>query len=475
VFALPQLPATAKIVGELPAWEGNLAERGVELVPSAPDLVVTAPHGLPEALRSGAPAIIVDGGRRAARPLRGAGFAVTRLLPVPVAGSPLLYLDTDRRAATAYGLRHCISHEGLWRPWRNRAVAGLASVGALPPLDGAVSVASRAPGPPEVLAAAAELGAPADAGWLMLVSPGSVVRRNALLLFPGGAREPELVIKFSRVPGESWQFDREERGLALAAEAGGSVAARAPRNLGRGEVRGHHLSVESAGAGTKLAALLRLPGSRRRKLAVLDAVADWMVAIARETAEGPPALQPELDRLTREVVPHWSDRGVDPALATALPPLPATFQHNDVAEENVIVRPGGFTVIDWEWVRPRGLPLGDIAYLGARVLRLLDGALAEEERDPHFESLFTGRAPSSPVLFRWVREVAGALAIPGEAVGPLVTLTWLDQATASVRERRKAEAASGRQIPPDYMERCADTWLRNPALGPGWSAWREGA
>jgi Phosphotransferase enzyme family len=305
------------------------------------------------------------------------------------------------------------------------------------------------------------------------VSPGSVVRRNAFLLFEEGAREPELVVKFSRVPGESWQFDREERGLSLALEAGGAVASHAPRQLGRTEVRGHHLSVETAGTGTKLTTLLRLPGSRRRKAAVLDSIAAWIVRVARETAAPPEALRPELERLTREVLPLWADRGVDPGLAEALPPLPAAFQHNDVAEENVIVRGDGFTIIDWEWVRPRYLPVTDTVYFAARVLRLLDGALLEEERDPHFEALFSGRAPSSPILFRWLRELVRALEIPAEAVGPLVTLTWLDQATASDRERRKAEEASGRQIPPDYMERSAATWLRNPALGPAWKAWRE--
>jgi hypothetical protein len=73
-----------------------------------------------------------------------------------------------------------------------------------------------------------------------------------------------------------------------------------------------------------------------------------------------------------------------------------------------------------------------------------------------------------------VRELVGALAIPPEAVGPLVTLVWLDQAAVSARERRNAEAASGRRLDPAYAERCAHTWLRHPELGAGWSAWRDG-
>jgi hypothetical protein len=473
LFALPELPASATVVGKLPAWERDLAERGVALVRDSPDLVVASPDALSEALGSRANALIVDGGRRAAPKLRDEGFAVRRLLPVPVRGAPVVYLDTESRTSTSYGLRHCVSHTQRWRALRNRAAARLAGLGVLPLPDGVVSIAVREPGPPKLLAVAAELGAPADAAWLMLVSLGSVVRRNALLLFPPGGREPDLAVKFSRLPGESGQFDREERGLALAARAGGSVAAHAPRHLGRADVRGHHLSVESAGAGTKLAELLRLPGSRRRKLAVLESIASWLVGVARQTAAPPPALQPELDRLAREVLPLWSDRGVDPALATELPPLPASLQHNDVAEENLIVSSNGFTVVDWEWVEPQGIPLGDILYFGCRVLRLLDGALDEEQRDRHFEELVTGGARSSPILFRWVRELAGALALPAEAVGPLVTLTWLDRAAESARERRRAEAASGRRLDPDYAERCADTWMRHPRLGPGWMVWQD--
>ena len=473
MFALPELPATATVVGELPAWERDLAERGVTLVGDGADLVVASPDAVPVALRSPASALIVDGDRRAAGRLRQHGFAVRRLLPVPVRGSPLVYVDPESRTAASYGLRHCISHTERWRALRNRAAGRLAGLGALPAPDGVVSVAVRQPGPPKLLAVAAELGAPEDAAWLMRVTPGSVVRRNALLLFPPGAREPDLVVKFSRLPGESGHFDREERGLALAARAGGSVAAHAPRHLGRAEARGHELSLESAAAGTELSVLLRLPGSRRRKLAVLDSIAGWLVAVARETAAPPPALQPELDRLAREVLPLWTDHGVDPAIAAELPPLPASLQHNDVAEENLIVGGNGFTAVDWEWVEPRGIPLADVVYFGCRALRLLDGALAEEQRDRHFEGLVTGAAPSSPILFRWVRKLAGALALPADAVGPLVTLTWLDRGSESARERRRAEAASGRRLDPDYAERCAHTWMTHPRLGPGWSVWRD--
>ena len=469
LFALPELPATARLVGKLPAWERDLGERGIELVSGACDLAVASPGRIDEALATGAPAVIVDGGRRSPTRLRASGLSVQRLLPLPLESSPVLYLDLDRRRTASYALRHGVSHTERWRVLRNRGVAIMLGAGVFPPVEALVSVGTRAPGPSALVRAAASLGVPGEAGWLMLVSPGSVVRRNALILFAPGAREPAWVLKFSRVPGATAQFDREERGFTIVERAGGALARHAPSYYGRAEVGGHHLSVESAGSGPKLGTLLRRPGSTKRKLDVLEAVADWLIEVARETAAEAPALRPELDRLASEVLPFW---GASAAVAEGLERVPASFQHNDMGEDNLIVGRAGFVAVDWEWAQPHGLPLGDLLFFACHVLRLFEGALLEEERDPHFEALVTGRAPSSPVLFRWMRRIADAVGISSDAVGPLATLSWLDHAWLSARERRKAEAASGRRLGEAYTERCARTWLAHPELGPGWDAWR---
>jgi hypothetical protein len=466
LFALPALPATARLIGELPGWERDLAERGVEIVAGACDLAVASPDRIDEALAAGAPAVIVDGGRRSPARLRAGGLSVQRLLPLPLEGSPVLYLDLDRRRAASYALRHGISHTERWRALRNRGVAVMLRAGVFPAVDALVSVGARAPGEAALVRAAAPLGVPAGANWTMLVSAGSIVRRNALLLFPARASEPAWVLKFSRVPGATAQFDREQRGFALVERAGGGALARhAPTYFGRARAGAYHLSVETAGTGPKLATLLRQPSSTARKRTLLEAVADWLIQVARETAAASPGLQPELDRIGSEVLPFW-DR---PGLATGLERLPASFQHNDMGEDNLIMGRDGFVAVDWEWAQPHGLPLGDLLYFGSHVLRLLDGALLEEERDPHFEALVTGRAPSSPVLFRWMRRLADTIGIPPEAVGPLATLSWLDHGWLSARERGKAEAASGRRLGEAYAERCARTWLTHPDLGAEWS------
>jgi len=76
------------------------------------------------------------------------------------------------------------------------------------------------------------------------------------------------------------------------------------------------------------------------------------------------------------------------------------------------------------------------------------------------------------VLFRWIRELVAALDLPPESVGPLVTASWLDRGRLSLVERRRAESVGGAPLDPAFAERAAQAWTSQPALGPGWSAWR---
>jgi hypothetical protein len=64
--------------------------------------------------------------------------------------------------------------------------------------------------------------------------------------------------------------------------------------------------------------------------------------------------------------------------------------------------------------------------------------------------------------------------VPAEAVGPLITLVWIDVASAS-----RDYAESGGYSPNDSVpavlpyERLAHLWLSDRALGPGWDRWRS--
>ena len=121
-----------------------------------------------------------------------------------------------------------------------------------------------------------------------------------------------------------------------------------------------------------------------------------------------------------------------------------------------------FTVLDWEWAQPAGLPLGDLIYFAVHTLRIVDGALAEEERDRHFVSVLTGEARSSGVLFRWVRQAVAGAGISPEAVVMLVTLNWLDRGKLSTEERSRAEGVAGAPLAEAFAERATRLWLETP-------------
>ena len=458
--------------GEPPGWREDLHDRGIEvIVDGAPELAVAAPDHVDEALSCGAGAVVVDSARAAATELRRAGLMTRTLLPLPIHGSPILYLDLDQPAATRYGIAARGTTTGLRRLLRDRLAGAAAARGLLARAVPGVAVGGRTNGAPALLAAARELGLPDGVGWNMVVSPGSAMRRNAFLVFAPDSSEPGYALKFSRVPGVTVQFDREQRGVSATRAAGGIVASVAPEFIGRVEVDGHHASLETAARGKRLAALLRGPATAQDKRDAIGDVVTWLDRVARETASPPEALARERERIAREVLPEYAGR-VAADLMDRLPAVPAVFCHNDPSEENIVLGEGGMTLLDWEWADQHGLPLADLIYFAAGVLRILDGADTDEQRVSHFVELMRGSAPSSARMFGWVDSMSRALEIPREAVGPLVTLGVLEHGHASRRERHRFEEAGGAPLRPATAERFADAWLAEPGLGPEWPAWQ---
>src|SRR2546430_7199250 len=134
VFALPRLPRTAALLGELPGWAEDLAERRIEVVDGKADVTIADPAHAPEAR---GPAI-VDGD---------AGSSPMRLLPLPVRGSPALVVHLRHRRAARYAIEHGIVHGQRWRNARNRAAAALAGARLRPAPPGGAG-RPRGGGPP---------------------------------------------------------------------------------------------------------------------------------------------------------------------------------------------------------------------------------------------------------------------------------------------------------------------------------------
>jgi hypothetical protein len=468
IFALPAIPRSAAVIGDPPGWREDLEERGVELVDpaQAPDVVVADAAGAQQAARSGAGAVVVEDGGRAVAELRRAGYGVQRLLSLPMRGTPELLLNLEHPRALRYGIARRGVRGARWKAMRDRAagrVLPLSPVSARLPI---VAVGSRRPGPAALLAAAQGLGVrPGVEQWTMIVSTGTAARRNALLLLPPGGGRPDRVLKFARLPDHTGPFDRDTRGYRLALAAGAGVVARCPRPLGRIELDGYHAALEEAAPGTELTRLLRFPISREQKLQAVEPVARWLHDIARDTASSPDAFAPERARLKAA--------GAPAELVDGLPPVPGVFTHNDLGEENVVVDGGGFKVVDWEWAQRDSLPLADLVFFAQRVLRIVDGADSDEEREPHFVDLMLGRAPGSGVVFRWIREQAALLGLPPEAVGTLVSVALHERAARGAEYRLDAERLTGASLGASFPERTLAAWLAEPELGPGWDRWRR--
>ena len=444
-----------------------MTKRGFEVVEGQADVLVTAGDAGDLAVEPGWRGIVVDGDPGVAKKLHGAGFDVSSLLSLPVHGNPLLFTDLAGRGAARYAAQHGISHPERWKSIRNDLVGTALGLGVRFPRRRLISVASRPGGPPALVAAAGELGAPRAPDWVMLVSPGGIIRRNAFLIFEQRARRPSVALKFSRVRGMKIPFDREQVGYAVVEEAGPVVTARAPAYLGRLEVDGFHASLETVADGERLSSALRRPQRTRRKLELLERIVSWLIDVGRGTALPPGALEAERVWFESEALPMH--RGVVPSnLSDVWQASPATFQHQDLAEENIVVNRDGFTVVDWEWAQRAGLPFGDLLYFAAHALFVVDGE--PEPREEHFARLLSGRGPSSKIVFAWVAELAAALDVPAERVGPLVTLGWIRRAARSRDERERAERASGEAVVRAPAERLVDKWLTTPGLGWDWAA-----
>jgi hypothetical protein len=467
IFALPAIPRTAAVLGNPSGWREDLEERGIDLADLAarPDVVVADAAHTAAAVASGGDAVVIEEGGPAVGELRRAGYHVQRLLSMPMRGTPELLLNLEHARGVRYGIARRGRRGGRWKGVRDRLAPLVLPLGPVSARLPVVAVGSRRPGPAALLAAAAPFGVrPAEEHWAMIVSAGTAVRRNAFLLLAAGRREPDRVLKFARLPDHTGPFDREQRGYELAVAAGRTAVARCPRPLGRFELDGYHAALEEAATGTELTRLLRFPISRKEKLLAVEPVARWLHDLARDTASSFEALAPERERLRRV--------GCPPDLVDALPPVPGVFRHNDLGEENVVVKDGSFKVVDWEWAQRDSLPLADLVFFAQRILRIIDGADTDEQREPHFVDLMLGRAPSSDVAFRWIREEVAVLGIPPDAVGGLVSLSLYERGARGSEKRRDAERMTGATIAPSFPERTLAAWLAEPSLGPRWDRWR---
>jgi Phosphotransferase enzyme family len=468
----------AVVLDGLEEWRTGFASAGIDVVDEssvrdAPDVVVSPARLAAQARAMRARSIIIEGSLE--RVFRGGEYQTRRLLLRPTRERPTLALPLDQPAPVSYALERWSVVDRRWKAARMQAARVLVSRGLFPSwASPVVTVATDAAGPPTLVAAADELGVPSDASWFLTFGQGDALSRNAFQLFRAGCEQPEWVLKFARVAGYSERFDNDERGLRLARAAGDSIAEHTPRLVGRFEAEGIHASLETAAAGRRLRDILLTPGDRTVKLGLIERIAVWILELGRLTQTSPEAMAAERRRLRNDVVPRWNELGVDPELLNTLPPLHAVVQHNDLGTWNVVADGGDFVVVDWENAREAAMPLWDLLYFLGNAFTLLDGSGGPEQVPARMARLFAGEAPSSPLLFSWVRRGAEAAAVPPDAVGAITTLCWLSHSLSADAHNVDLATFTPRDPPRLHgLEGMARAWMAHPALGPGWSVWRE--
>jgi hypothetical protein len=326
-------------------------------------------------------------------------------------------------------------------------------------------------GLPFLASSAESLGVPPGVRWFLAVSQGDALSRGVLHLFPPGAAEPAWVLKFARVAGYDYPVERDRRGLELAARSSARAAAHAPRFLGRLEADGLHATLETAAVGKRLPSFLGSAARRGAKLATIEQIAAWVTDVGTETRAAPSALAAERARVAAEVAPRWD---LDAGVVGRIDSVPGVLAHNDLGTWNVVVGREGFTALDWESAVEHGFPLWDLAYFLADAAFQLDLRSLRLGRVEHFVRLFRGELAASALVFGHVRRAVSALALPPEAIGPLLTLGWLHHGLSHVgRDVRLSRHAPGMGTASDDFGRMARLWLDDPALGPGWAAWRS--
>ena len=419
-------PGTLSLVGAAARLAPSAEAAGWRLVPRDADVCVGPRAATAAAVASGARALVLVGGADgAALP---AGRRTCELLAWPDAWDARAVATRD-----AAPLRQLFGAAPAGPPRRAGAASSAAVLRRVPPRRMRVCVVGGDGLWPFTAGGAAIDPQP----WLLFRGRGDDLQRLVLTTFPRGRRG--VACKVGRLAATAGAFEREARGLALAAAAGPQVARHAPALLGSGEAGGCPVSVETAAPGRRLSDVL--PGRQplATRLAHVDRVAGWLVDVGAATRSAKTRRHGDVD-------------------------LPTVLEHGDLGTWNVHVTSDDFTALDWESARGDGLPLADLAYFLVDALTAIERPSADPL--PAMVALLAGRSRWSERLFGWLRRGATASGVAASDVPAAVALAWRRHAASP--DLRSAAGGAAAAAP---HARLADAWLREPALGQGWPAW----
>ncbi|MCA4135033.1 phosphotransferase [Arthrobacter sp. M4] len=308
------------------------------------------------------------------------------------------------------------------------------------------------------------------ADWeTVLLTPRFVTSRHLVaLIFPRGFREPRLVVKVPRQPGDNLSVRHEAavmaglKALGLGAEQG------IPEVVSTVDVGDHTVLIETAVRGIPLdprhvaADLKRAVKAGSNFVDALPCTAEagansnWY----QRTVVGPLRRLVELLPMEPEVVGlvERTHHALEPLQGTR---LPAVVEHGDLSHPNLFLRPNGtLQVVDWERSRTDGVPGHDLVFY---LQYLSESHEQAYERIPQlvaFDKAF-GRGGWALQPLRSHLELRG---VDPQLLPLLVLATWA-RSTATLAYRLTGAATlQGKAHTRDAVLADRDYWLWRHAM-----------
>ena len=393
--------------------------------------------------------------------------AVERLWPVPDAERPRRHVPIDHPGALRWYLTHLLVETG---PAARLVRAALPSVARRVPglllaaLPAVVLVASRGP--------------TRTGRSLVLTSGNDRWSRAVSCEFPEGASDPTVVEKAPTERAGNDTVLGEQRTLyALRDALSPAMRATVPEPLGyvsRGAVV---VGRETAVPGTALSAQAGR-GDPGAAIAALEDTAAWVGRLTEETATTSPWDPARLDDWLRAPAARRQEwRGHDPrldrlvdavcaeagSLAGSGATVPHAWTHHDLGPWNVVWRPDGVGVVDWEAAQPpapdRTPPHTDLVYLANYWLHVAGGFHDPVAHRAAARRLWTDVRASDQLVLA-ARRVAGRPFVDGKTPAPLLAVavvhTWLDQANRIAARRSDLGTATVDSHPDSVLRVLAD-------------------
>lgn len=419
----------------------------------------------PEALPAGAR----RGGFALAGALRGRAFRVS-----PARGEVETAIPLGEPAALGHFARHGLEPAPSGRGVRGRLAALLA--GARPDRRFGVLVARAVAEPAErlpryVRRLAEAAGLDFSRARFGLSAPGRYrSRKIVFFLFEPGAGLPFAVVKGTREPDLNHRLENEHRALVWLARRGCVKPGSAPTPL----FLGHHAGCAVVGEGAIDGTPLRERIRAARDLAPGARVVDWLLELARATADRRSATPADaadalgclLDRFVELYGPPREQRRFlyeqVSRLVEGAESFPLVFQHGDPGTWNLLwTREGDLGVIDWEAAEVRGVPLWDLFYFLRSLAMSAPGMPRRGDWVARSAAPFLLDSPVHELAVRATRRHCDALELPPAWCEALFYTCWMHRALKEVTRLRPGALDAGKYA--RLLDRLIDA-RREPAL-----------